>query len=222
MAKLYENSFFRRKISRRRGVWTTWGSAQTWSSWLIRNQQGSAIDALADCSCVGQIADKTEAVLSKTFTPPNFDWSLLVETPYQSWATFAGNQCRNATFESLSKVFPGEVLTTGSVDDFATFYIRLWQSGEMILELVTDGMGWPVPPEDVDDEDDEDYRSIFHFSSNQHDHSWPHSFERCEDAHQQLIIDLDAYIPYFNFDNGALVSDYNHRDAVTTSNESLS
>ena len=84
---------------------------------------------------------------------------------------------------------------------------------------MTDGMGWPIPPEDIDedDDDDEDYRSIFDFSR-KHARDWPHSFARCEEAHQQILIDLDAYVPHFRYIDRELVCVYEHRDAVNPEN----
>ena len=66
---------------------------------------------------------------------------------------------------------------------------------------------------DEDDDDDEDYRSIFDFSR-KHARDWPHSFARCEEAHQQILIDLDAYVPHFRYIDRELVCVYEHRDAV--------
>jgi hypothetical protein len=220
MPKLYENSFYRRNISTRRGVWTTWASPETWSSWLIRVDSGNLIDALLACECVSNVIDQTDPVLSGTFAPPHSPWSLIVETPHQKWATFADDRRYNESLEPLRDQFPGHVLTTGAIDDIAAFYVRLWGHGQKEIELVTDGMGWPIPPEDIDedDEDDEDCRSIFDFFSRKHAQDWPHSFDRCEEAHQQIIIDLDAYVPHFSYIDRKLVCAYEHRDAVSSEN----
>ncbi|WP_442511720.1 hypothetical protein SH528x_003432 [Novipirellula sp. SH528] len=216
MAKLYENSFYRRKISTRRGVWTTWSAPQTWSSWLIRSAADDVLAELSSCDCVLNISDVTESVATHAFVPPSGHWSLLVQTPHQRWATFADQLTYNESLEPLRKQFRGDVLTTGAIDDSGVFYVRLWTAGSQKLELVTDGMGWPTPPEDIDDEDEdeEDYRSIFEFVSDKHEADWPHSFDRSEEAHQQLIIDLDAYVPHFYFADNALGCSYEHRDAA--------
>ncbi|GAB5443704.1 MAG: hypothetical protein Fues2KO_40530 [Fuerstiella sp.] len=115
----------------------------------------------------------------------------------------------------MRKQFSGQVLTTGATDDVGTFYVRLWQQGEKELELVTDGKGWPMPEEDFDEED---HRSVFQFFSRQHGDDWPYSFDRCEAAHQQIVIDLDAYIPHFRFMDNQLICAYAHRDAVASKN----
>lgn len=218
MAKLYEKSFYRRKISTRRGVWTTWTAPQTWSSWLIRPAADDVISELFSCDCVSDITDVTDSVATRDFVPPSGNWSLLVQTPHQRWATFADHLKYNESLEPLRNQFAGDVLTTGAIDDSGVFYVRLWTAGSQKLELVTDGKGWPMPPEDIDDEDDEDYRSIFEFVSDKHEADWPHSFDRSEEAHQQLIIDLDAYVPYFYFADNGLGCSYEHRDAADMKN----
>ena len=216
MPKLYESTLGRRKLATRRGVWTTWGAPCTWSSWLVRSDGADIIPELRACDCVTKVEDVSHDVFAGTFRAPENAWSLLVCTPYQDWATFVDSRRYNESLEPLRQQFAGEVLTTGMIDDISAFYVRLWVNGSKAIELVTDGMGWPMPPEDIDEDDDEDYREIFEFYSDRHEATWPHSFERCEEAHQQLIIDLDAYVAGLALDDSQITSI--HQDAADRKN----
>lgn len=221
MARLHEHNLARTGIAKRRGAWSTWGAPQTWGACLIRTDDVAHVDALRQCDAVTRVEDVTDAVLSKSFSPPARPWSLLVESPHQPWATFA-DECKfNEALNRIIPDFSGLVLRTGEIKDSCVVYVRLWRHGEQLIEFATDGMGWPVPPEDVDDDgDDEDCRSIFDFESSLYPPDFPHSFDRVEKAHQQLVIDQDAYVSGIWFGEGQLCAHHGHTVAVQPENVS--
>ena len=212
MAQLHETKLRRIKFKNRRGVWTTWGAPGTWSACLIKSE-GDLVADLESCPSVKSVSDVTADVDSETLPALNRQTSLLVLSPHQPWATFAEGGGYNDLHDALEREFPGEVLRTGAVDDNGIVYVWLSRNGQRILDFRTDGMGWPVPPEDADYVDDElGTGDIFIFETDLYPADWPHTLPRVEAAHQQLIIDLDAYIPHLTF-NGQLAAEYGHADA---------
>lgn len=154
--------------------------------------------------------------------PPSGRWSLLVSHKHQRWHTLAIALLYNEDCDRIAEDFAGKLLRTGHRDDIV--YVRIWEAGRQILEFVTDGCGFPMPPEDLDPDDEIDYRSIYDFHSELYDNDFPHTFETVDEAHQQLIIDQDAYVAEIIFEDGSrdgtygLGAGYRHDAAVDRKN----
>ncbi|TWU59950.1 hypothetical protein Poly51_02230 [Rubripirellula tenax] len=209
-------------IAKRRGAFSTFPGAD-WSACLVRTNVGDLVASLGKCHCVASIEDVTDSVYDGTWMPPNgMGWSLLVVHKHQDWCSFADIWMYNRDCDRIASDFDGEVLRTGHRDDIA--YVRLWVNGKQRLEFVTDGAGFPMPPEDIDPDDDEDYRNIYDFETDLYDGDFPHTFKTIEEAHQQLIIDRDAYVAGITFDDGTrdgtygLSAGYRHDAAVDRKN----
>lgn len=208
-------------IAKRRGAFSTFPGVD-WSACLIRSE-GSVMQRLENCRCVASTEDVTDAVYDHSWTPPeSVQWSLLVAHKHQQWSTFADVWMYNRAFDRVATDFDGDVLITGHRDDIV--YVRFWVRGKQRLEFVTDGAGFPMPPEDIDPDDDEDFRNIYEFETDLYDGDFPHSFTTIEEAHQQLILDRDAYVAGVHFDDGerdsnyGLFAAYRHDAAVSRKN----
>ncbi|MDV6034730.1 MAG: WGR domain-containing protein [Phycisphaera sp. RhM] len=207
-------------MANRRGAWDGWHET-TWSVCLIRSRDQDLIAALNSCPSVLSTEDVTESVLATAFEPSSKNWSLLIETPHQTWATFADNRSYNDDLDPLHTEFPGEVLRTGANDANGVEYVWLWSSGKMVIDFRTDGKGWPTLPEDLDDldddEQDEDWGAVYRFETDLYPRDWPYTFPRFEFALQQLLVDFDAYVPYLGY-TGRLTAAYGHEDAAADHN----
>ena len=210
MARLYETKLPRYKVANRRGVWTTWSAPHTWTSCLIRADPLQ--ERLLQCPCISNVADVTASVKEGRFTLDDH-CSLLVLTPYQPWATLVERGGYNERHDTLEQELAGEALRTGASKGNGVVYVWHSIAGERVLDFRTDGLGWPAPPEDADYVDDDDeLGSVYVFETDRYKPDWPQTFARVEEAHQQLVIDLDAYVPLLTFD-GSLGAEYGHDDA---------
>ena len=194
MAKNYEDLLARWKVEERRGVWTTYGAPDSWQSFLIQSPDGDPIDLLKDHKDVKAVTlDVTDDVLNGEFDPPLGSWQLLIHSPHQEWASFLSQVSYDGFLIQLAESSPGRWLYTGQQDTAGVLYVKLFQNGKPLIAFETDGMAW-------DDEEDDD--GFMNFQAKGYTKNWPLEFESEKDVHQQLIIDLDAYVPYFYWNNG--------------------
>lgn len=219
----HETRLARMGIAKRRGAFATFPGVD-WSACLVRTGDDLRC-ALGKCDCVESVDDVTDSIYDGSWRPPDGSrWSLVVDHIHQDWCTFADVWMYNKDCDRIAADLNGELLRTGHRDDIV--YVRLWANGKQRLEFVTDGAGFPIPPEDVDPDDDEDYRTVYEFKTDLYEGDFPHTFKTVEEAHQQLILDLDAYVAGIAFDDGSrggsygLTASYGHEAAVDRKNVS--
>lgn len=208
-----------KSLGSRRGYWTTWADPTTWSVCLLHIEREDLRSELLKCDCVASVLEVTSEVLESRFVPPKQRWSLLIETSYQKWAMFVDRGGYNESLDELPRQFSGEFLRTGGVSENGICYVWHWIDGKSVLDFRTDGMGWPTLPEDLeeldDDEEDEDWGDVYVFETDLYPKIWPYGFSRAEMAHQQLILDRDAYVPLLTY-HDKLEAAFGHQNASSS------
>ncbi|WP_442505848.1 ankyrin repeat domain-containing protein [Novipirellula sp. SH528] len=197
-------------LRNRRGVWTTWGGASSWQIWCLdcgKERSASILERHVNVRAV--TTDVTASVLDGSFQSPGGTWALLVHSKHHSWSQFAATSNYDEVLEQVAKQGPGRWLCTGEQDTAGVVYVWLFDDGKQIIDFCTDGGPWDDEDEDFDEdeddedlEDDDDDEMIFEmtqFKADGYPENWLTTMSSSEEAHQQLIIDLDAYVPYFSW-----------------------
>lgn len=203
MVQSYETLLRKYSVPNRYGVWTTYGAPGSWRSFLLQTPGTDPLEVLAQLKQVASVnADVTKDVLGGNFEPPDGSWALLIHSPHQPWASFAGNYYR--VLDTLSENAPGRWLDTGYQKTSGAVFVNLHEDGVRNLQFSTDGAAW--------EEDTNCFEGFLEFNSDAYPATWPMEYETVQDVHQQLLIDLEAYIPAFYWEDGLHAG---HSDAAT-------
>lgn len=195
MALAWEHRLARTAVRNRRGVWTTYGGAGSWESMLFQSPDHDPLDLLGQLKDVSTVErDVTQKVYSSDFIEPDGGWMLVVHSKYQDWVWLVGAQ---PLLRSLMEDAPGRWLRTGDENTSGAIYVEVRENGKRTLYFSSDGAAW-----DEAEDDEEEVDGFLVFEAKDYDKDWPLEYETLDDVHQQLIIDLDAYVPDCFWNNG--------------------
>lgn len=187
MALAWEHRMARSAVRNRRGAWTTYGAGGSWESVLFQAPGQDPLEVLGQLQYVSSVErDVTREVYSGDFIEPDGGWMLVVHSKYQDWVWLVGT---HSLLRSLMEDSPGRWLRTGAQNTSGAIYVEVREHGKRTLFLSSDGVAWD------EDEDEDDNDGFLEFESDEYDQDWPLEYETLDDVHQQLIIDLDAYVP---------------------------
>ena len=212
--QLEETKLRRRKVTNRRGVFSTYGY-DSWECVLARASEGDLADAFEQCADVGAVErDIMADVLAGDWTPPVGRWLLAVQEDITPWTTLVTNQSADAIRKRIGRQFRGQMLSTGHSDASGAVFVLLTEGDNDVLRFVTDGTPW--------DDDDDEIEELFPtelsgpgLEGTGLDRDWLDAFDNASDAHQAVVQHLDAYVPGLVFAEGQLQAAYGHEDVLS-------
>ncbi|TWT97365.1 hypothetical protein [Neorhodopirellula pilleata] len=213
--------FAKTPLAQRRGIYLS-NYPDSWFQFALRNASDPAV-LKERLKGIGHVTeDVTKSVLEKNFRPPVGAWTLLIHLNFGSWSILPMMQRSPELLDDLGGMIEGEYVIIRHSDCSGVYSIMRFCDGRKMDHIYSDGELWDDDEEDYDDEfedededeaegEDEDDSIDFDLNgvrSDTYTMEWLTAQPDLFSAMHQIMVDWDALIPDYWWDEESGLTAY--------------